>query len=201
MKRTRESVLEQFKPRGRGAEIGVFMGGFSQKILNEVKPSKLYLIDPWVNFDDPGLDKSWYKEGSDFDMDEIHDKIADKYAKRITNGQVEMLRGTAEAMLPKIADDSLDFVYIDGDHRYEAVKKDITLSWPKLVEGGVMAVDDHVTGYWWQDGVVRAVNEFLGDNARTAQIIACDENQVVIRKHAPVPDDAMPPAPSYSADA
>lgn len=201
MKRTRASVLEQFKHRGRGAEIGVFMAGFSKKILAEVKPTKLYLIDPWVNFDDPGLDKSWYKEGSDFDMDKIHDDIAAKFAKRINNGQVEMLRGTAEAMMPRIEDNSLDFVYIDGDHRYEAVKIDIELSWAKLVDGGVMAVDDHVTGYWWQDGVVRAVNEFLGRHARTAQVVACDENQVVIRKHAPVPDDAMPSAPSYSADA
>ncbi|KPP89225.1 MAG: Methyltransferase domain [Rhodobacteraceae bacterium HLUCCA08] len=201
MKRTRASVLDHFREHGRGAEIGVFMAGFSQKILNQVKPTKLYLVDPWVNFDDPGLDKSWYKDGSEFDMDAIHDKIAAKYDKRIKNGQVEILRGTSEAMLPKIGDDSLDFVYIDGDHRYEAVRLDIALAWPKLVEGGVMAVDDHVTGYWWQDGVVRAVNEFLGANARTAQIVACDENQVVIRKHAPVPDDAMPPPPSYGSGA
>jgi len=36
-----------------------------------------------------------------------------------------------------------DFIYIDGDHRYEGVKRDIELAIPLLKPGGVMLLDDY----------------------------------------------------------
>lgn len=182
MARTRQSVLDLFKKGGHGAEIGVFMGGFSRRIIKHAKPKKLYMIDPWKNMDDPGLDKAWYKAGSDFDMEAIHDEVVTAFAKRAARGQVEILRGTTADRIGDIPDDSLDYVYIDGDHRYEGVRLDLMLSLPKVKTGGLIAVDDHVQGYWWKDGVVRAVNETLGDHAGSLQIIACHENQVVLRR-------------------
>ena len=72
-------------------------------------------------------------------------------------------------------DESLDFVYIDGNHLYPAVKKDIDLWWPKVKAGGVMGGHDYdivssshnidtylytfrVNGIHY--GVVKAVNDF-----------------------------------------
>ncbi|KCV82564.1 hypothetical protein ATO10_06466 [Actibacterium atlanticum] len=192
MKRTRKSVLDLFKKRGRGAEIGVFAGNFTRKILHDVNPTKLYLVDPWINFDDPGLEKSWYSKGSTHDMDQLYQKLRSKYDRRVANGQVEFLRGTAAEMMPQVEDESLDFVYIDGDHRYESVKIDLALAYQKIKPGGIIAADDHVLGYWWEDGVVRALNEFIGANAHDVSIIACDENQVVLRRHKAKHAKALP---------
>lgn len=39
-------------------------------------------------------------------------------------------------------DESLDVVFVDGDHEYAAVKADILAWWPKLKPGGFMGGDD-----------------------------------------------------------
>jgi predicted O-methyltransferase YrrM len=39
-------------------------------------------------------------------------------------------------------DGQLDFIYIDGDHRYEGVLADLTNWKPKLRAGGIMAGHD-----------------------------------------------------------
>jgi len=52
---------------------------------------------------------------------------------------------------------SIDFIMIDGDHTYEAVRDDIAAFLPKMKKGGIMAGDD----YGWP-GVQRAVHEVFG---------------------------------------
>ncbi len=54
-----------------------------------------------------------------------------------------------------------DFIYIDANHTYEYVKKDIELWYPKLKNGGMMAGHDY-DPCW--EGVVRAVNERFEDD-------------------------------------
>jgi hypothetical protein len=53
--------------------------------------------------------------------------------------------------------DGLDFVYVDADHRYEAVKKDLELWFAKVRGGGVLGGDDFSASYL---GVVNGVQEF-----------------------------------------
>jgi predicted O-methyltransferase YrrM len=72
-------------------------------------------------------------------------------------------------------DEFFDFIFIDADHSYEAVVKDIQSWWPKIKKGGIFAGDDfipedgdiwlinHDTGvseYAGKFGVRRAVTEF-----------------------------------------
>ncbi len=40
----------------------------------------------------------------------------------------------------------LDYLFIDGDHRYEGVKKDFEMYSPLVKKGGVIAVSDIVEG-------------------------------------------------------
>ena len=58
----------------------------------------------------------------------------------------------------RFEDKSIDFIFIDGNHQYEFVKKDIIAWLPKLKEGGVLAGHDHD----WQR-VKDAVKEILGE--------------------------------------
>ena len=64
-------------------------------------------------------------------------------------------------------DDSLDFVFVDGDHSYEGCKADIEAWWPKLKKGGIMSGDDYGHTYNPAEGkygVVEAVEEFAKEN-------------------------------------
>jgi predicted O-methyltransferase YrrM len=60
-------------------------------------------------------------------------------------------------------DESLDAVFIDADHSYEAVKLDIQNWMPKVRRGGILAGHDYVPSW---PGVVRAVDELLPDAKR-----------------------------------
>ena len=182
MDRDRSDLLEIFPKGGIGAEIGVFRGRFSQKLLKGVEPQKLYLIDPWRNLDDPGLEKAWYHKDSDIQMDE-NLAVVKKWVGRLgMTNIVEILQGTTAEVIDQIPDGSLDFVYIDGDHRYEGVSLDLELSYPKVKDGGFIALDDHSLGQWWKDGVVRATNEFIGAHSKDVQIVHCYNHQVVLQR-------------------
>ncbi len=52
------------------------------------------------------------------------------------------LRGKSENILPLMGRDTFDVVFIDADHTYEPVKKDIMLSMPMVREGGIICGDD-----------------------------------------------------------
>ena len=56
-------------------------------------------------------------------------------------------------------DNILDFVYIDADHRYEAVKADILAWLPKVKKNGWLCGHD----YGEKDGVTKAVDELFPD--------------------------------------
>lgn len=64
------------------------------------------------------------------------------------------------------ADESLDFVYIDADHTYEALKEDIAAWLPKVKQGGVLGGHDYSYVF---PGVIEAVNEIF-KNPNTEEI-------------------------------
>jgi hypothetical protein len=76
-----------------------------------------------------------------------------EYGERVTK-----LKGRSADMLKKIYRQRFDLIYIDGDHTYEAVKKDAELAWPLLRRGGLLIFDDYNNDEF---GVRQAVDEFL----------------------------------------
>lgn len=57
----------------------------------------------------------------------------------------------------------LDLVYIDADHRYDQVRKDIHSWWPFVAHGGIIAGHD----YGIMQGVTKAVDEFGKDGSES----------------------------------
>jgi len=55
-----------------------------------------------------------------------------------------MIRALSEDVVDTFADGSLDFIYIDGNHAYEYVKRDIEIWWPKLKKGGLFSGHDYL---------------------------------------------------------
>lgn len=70
---------------------------------------------------------------------------------------IEDIKGFSWDVSKNFEDSSVDFVFIDADHKYESVKKDIQHWWPKIKPGGIISGHD----YFNPGGVKRAVDELL----------------------------------------
>lgn len=86
---------------------------------------------------------------------------------------IQLHQGMSYELVDNFKDNSFDFIYIDADHSYDSVKKDIQLYLPKLKKGGIMAGHDY-HDYPIENvnnlpfpGVKKAINEELGKPDRT----------------------------------
>lgn len=179
----RERMIARLIPKGSTiAEIGVFRGNFSAKLLEIVEPEKIYLVDPWENQEDPELEGSWYHADSAHDMNRIFERVSARFATELAAKKMEMVRGTSADLAAALPDETLDLSYIDGDHRFEGVLQDMETLAQKTKIGGIIMLDDHNLGKWWGDGVIRAVNVFLGGHAAEWRILRAVGNQVALRR-------------------
>ncbi len=182
MESFRDHVLSLLPKQAEGAEIGVWQGDFSTRILKIAEPRRLHLIDPFLTRDEPAYNEAWYGAPRGADMAAVKASVIDRFAEEISSGQVVLHAERSEDALARFPGGSLDFVYVDGDHTYEAVALDLRLSFQACRPGGLICLDDYQLGGWWKDGVVRASNEFLGAHAHTCQIVLCHAAQLVIQK-------------------
>jgi predicted O-methyltransferase YrrM len=98
--------------------------------------------------------------------------------------RIDHARGRSEDILPYLADGLFDLVFVDGDHRYAAVRHDLSAAYRLLADGGLLCGDDlevqapastcdlldpevHYakdpdTSQYYHPGVTRAVAELVG---------------------------------------
>lgn len=181
MQRMRGKLLRMMPKGGVCVEIGVFQGDFSARILRVTRPRTLHLVDPWRHEPDPAYGAAWYggDKGQAF-MDEVHRTVEKRFQREVEAGQVVLHRMDSAAAASRFEDESLDWVYIDGNHLYEYVKADLEAFLPRLRPGGYLTGDDYGEGGWWEGGVKRAVDEFLIDAPVEAVLIR--DGQFILRK-------------------
>ena len=184
---TRLHIARMLPKNAVGAEIGVWKGEFAATLLEHAAPRKLHLIDPWQTREEPEYDQAWYGKACGADMDSVFEEVCARFASEIASGQVEIHRQPSAIAMASFPDDALDFVYIDGDHSYDAVRSDLEQAIRKVRRRGAICVDDHMTGRWWGDGVVRAVNEILGAYPHALQMAFCADAQAIILKREEIP--------------
>lgn len=177
----RMRVLSCFQEGSVGAEIGTYIGGFANLILETVKPGRLYLIDPWTASARKSQAGSWYDTVDQNYMDEMYRLVAERFAPANVQCPVEIIRDYSTNALRTFRDGELDWVYIDGDHSYDAVLNDLTQSYAKVRPGGHISGDDYrIADNWWKDNVVRAVTEFAATHP--VDFVLEDGSQFVLQK-------------------
>lgn len=129
----------------KGAEIGVSEGRFSQAMLDKVPGLQLMSVDPWLA----------YGRVSQRVCDVRYEHAVQRLAPYPGS---TIVRKTSMEASRDVPDGSLDFVFIDGDHRFEAVMLDIILWAPKVRAGGI--VSGHDLYYFYQSGVPYAVHAY-----------------------------------------
>lgn len=130
------------------AELGCAEGLFSADMCRWGIPM-LYMVDNWATIPgqrgDGGFDQAWHDENYRQAMDRVKDY------------KVTVLRGLTHEMAAKVPDESLGMVYLDADHSYEGVMRDLKAWYPKVVKGGVIAGHDYLMKHY---GVFEAVKDF-----------------------------------------
>jgi hypothetical protein len=184
--RPRDELLRAL-PRGSvGMEIGVHHGDFSRQLLDSVSPRELHLVDPWEHSTDPAYAQAWYggaAKGGAAEMDARFAAVKARFAAAIAAGIVTVHRSYSSDALASFPDGYFDWIYIDGNHTYEFVRQDLELSDRKVKPGGLIAGDDYGYAGWWEDGVTRAVDEFVRE--RAIQDFRLMRDQFLIRKNVP----------------
>jgi len=150
LREPRTRLLERLPKGAVCAEVGVWKGDFSQRVVDAAQPRELHLVDPWAF--DANFPQRWYggaRAGDQADMDAIHDGVAARFAGR---PEVRVQRATSLAAAAAFADGYFDWVYIDGDHSMAAVLADLG-AWRRCVRGGGLLCGDD---YRWRDEQGRA---------------------------------------------
>ena len=151
------SVLNARDLVGTGVEIGVFEGFFSRFLLENWRGRKLISVDPWRHFTEGYIDdRNLEQEKMDAVCAEARERLS------VFGPRSDIWRMLGVEAAAKIPDGTLDFVYIDAQHHYEAVREDISHWYPKLKAGGMLAGHDYMDGSmpFGEFGVKSAVDEF-----------------------------------------
>ena len=174
----REELPRHFPKGAVGVEIGVAEGAYSAVILEAAQPAQLHLVDPWSHLE-PGsdlLDASQLlagvgearTRGEEFSAppansagDEIYARVAARFEG---DPRVRLHRQYSYKAAAGFADSYFDFVYLDGNHHYEFVLRDLEDFAAKLKPGGLLFGHDFFEDGFARDehyGVVEAVNTFV----------------------------------------
>jgi hypothetical protein len=145
-----------------GCELGVSFGLNLVCFLDDLPNlKKVYAIDPYLPYQD-GPSVFVTEEAITKTMNVFLDNISE-YQDRVT-----VIRKTADDAVNDISDGELDYIFIDGDHSYGAVQKDMANYYSKVRSGGIFAGHD----YSWP-GVRQAVAEFISANKINVQLLHC----------------------------
>ena len=162
-------------------------GDFSRKILDICQPAHFVAVDLFALHE---LDELWGKKTRDVFGGDTHEHAyRRRFKAEIDTGIVQVLAGDSADTIAALPDESVDVFYLDADHTYEAVRRDLAAARPKIRSDGWLVLNDYTPcPIGFSDvpyGVIQACHEFMIDedwemtHLALAWAMYCD---VVLRK-------------------
>lgn len=182
---TREELYLEIPKGGVGAEIGVCKGSNAVHLFFATKPSVMFLVDTWEDTDDNGEEwrfisdgvepQRWYRD---------HRSLMSKlFKEEIEEGRVILHRGVGGDWLYNLPDDTLDWVYLDSDHEYDAICIELDLAVRKVKSGGYIMGHDYLCEpLAWRSSVIRAVNERIQNGDIKMEAITVEKEPSYLTK-------------------
>jgi hypothetical protein len=175
----RQEIINLISEGSVCAEIGVYKGDFANEILRK-GPAKLHLIDPWKSIGD--IPSRWHA-APQADMDYIKSSTVSRFS---SNPVVEISEKFSADAVQDFEDGYFDFIYIDANHSYEHIKRDLNDWWPKVKSGGFVCGNAYQNNSYQVEvldfGVVPAVDEFVNDNHSSIKDFRTEASQYIIEK-------------------
>jgi hypothetical protein len=184
----RSALATLLPPESVGCELGVQHGGHAEDLLRNAKPRELHLVDnwSWPEHLDPAVETA---------------RINARFAPEIAAGRVHVHVMSFSEYFASVPDHSLDWVYVDGSHRYADVARDLWQAWSKIRPGGILCGHDFaIRPEVWRTGVCRAVLELVQNGVGTMLALS-NENlgDWAMRVEVREPSTSMCPGPAVLA--
>jgi hypothetical protein len=184
---SRDRILPLLPRGGAVVEVGVALGDFSRRLIGACAPAQFTAIDTFRLHELPSF---WGQPPAHYFGDATHLAwYREKFAAEIQSGRMRVLEGDSAAEMEKLDDASIDVFYIDADHNYDAVQRDLAVAGRKIRPDGWLIVNDYILvdglGATAPYGVIYATNEFMLNHGWAMQYFALQTNMycdVVLRR-------------------
>ena len=136
----REDVLlaaRSLASGGKIVEVGTFKAEFAERLFEACDPSKMYCVDPYSSYEG-----YWDISDSPKALNEIFEEARARMGR--FGERVEFVKAFSSEAAKQFADDSLDLIYIDGNHSFRFVLDDLRLWYAKARSGALICGDDAV---------------------------------------------------------
>ena len=166
---SRLDLLDVLPAAAEVAEVGTYRGVFANEIAQRAEPIRLHVIDPWGSGEEEYAVRYNLPDGLQGDYQEAMERLK----PGIDSGRVVVHRRYSSAAAGRFVDASLDWIYIDALHTYEACLEDLELFDSKVKPDGLILGHDFSNtplGRKVEFGVIKAVREFVA--ARGYEILA-----------------------------
>ena len=137
--------------------IGIDIFDEGDEYKDEIAPVKTFK-NPLKNFY-----FKYIKKQNPYSLEAVEDLLS-KFKKNIT-----LLKGNSNEILKNIELEKVDFIFIDGGHKYETVKNDLIYSHKLLDNKGTILCDDYNLSQAL--GVRKAIEEFSDENKMKYEIV------------------------------
>lgn len=141
-------------------EVGVAVGDFSAFLIELLQPSRFTAIDIFTM---EKLTEFW-----GVPRERVFGRLnhLQFYRQRFAalGDRMTILQGDSAVSMGQLEDRSQDLIYIDANHDYEPVKREIEHAVRKIKGDGIIVFNDYIMYDHWARipyGVVQAVNELL----------------------------------------
>ena len=137
------------KEKMKMLEVCSYMGESTMLFSSYNMFSEIHCVDPFEGYEN-------YNEWHRYEWEFIENEF--KQNTRFFNN-ITLHKDFSYNIIDTFENETFDFIYIDANHEYEDIKRDIKLCLPKLKKGGVIAGHDYHKRW---PGVINAVNELVG---------------------------------------
>ena len=121
-------------------ELGVHTGHFSEFLLRETKGTTLHCVDPYFKFPTAEY-KDAMNDKSQADFDSMFQGVQSRL-KVMFGERAQMVRHVSIDAAKQFQNESIDFLYLDGNHAYKNVMEDLECWLPKMKKGSILVGDD-----------------------------------------------------------
>jgi len=131
----------------KAVEIGTYKGNFAETLSLLIPDIDLTVVDAW----------KVYRDYKDYGVNDLETVAYELTKERAEKFGFKIIKGWSNEVVNDFEDESLDFVFIDGNHDFEHVVEDVAKWSRKVKKGGIVSGHDFNRNHAKHFGVKEAI--------------------------------------------